>query len=57
MTPLTWWEKIVCLLYAPWRWTQCSGKLPFAHGSGYACCIRRKGHFGQHETNNGESFP
>ena len=55
MTPTTWLDVVLWWLWWPWLKTQCCAELP-VH-SGVAYCIRRKGHPGQHETSDGESFP
>lgn len=56
MRPLTWWERAWALLQSPFAWTQCKATLPFKDCQGYSCCVRTMGHFGKHQTNNGERF-
>ena len=57
MTPTTWLDTLLWWLWWPWRKTQCCAELPLRHCNGIAYCVRRKGHPGQHETANGDSFP
>lgn len=54
MTPTTWLDHLRWLLLSPFTWIQCKAELPFPGGCSY--CMRNKGHFGKHRTNDGELF-
>lgn len=54
MTPTTWWDRLLWWLMVSFRPTQCKAEPPIYKGVAY--CVRSKGHPGNHETHNGETF-